>query len=211
MAYDLEEQEQIAKLRAWWNENGTMVIVVVVACLVTIAGFQGWRYYRYQQAVSASKLFQQLEEAGSAKDHKRVRDIATQIEGSYRGSTYAALAALSAARASIDTGDLAAARTHLKWVIDNAGEEELVQLGRLRLARVLFDEKQPAEALAMLDAKTGDAFTGLYADLRGDILMAQGKAAEARSAYRLALDRSDPQSAYRAVLQAKLDALGEAK
>jgi predicted negative regulator of RcsB-dependent stress response len=52
--------------------------------------------------------------------------------------------------------------------------------------------------------------TGLYADLRGDILAAQGKHAEARAAYQLALDKSEAGSPYRATIQLKLDALGEA-
>jgi predicted negative regulator of RcsB-dependent stress response len=41
--------------------------------------------------------------------------------------------------------------------------------------------------------------------------VAQGKPAEARAAYQLAFDKSDAQSPYRAMLQAKLDALGDAK
>jgi predicted negative regulator of RcsB-dependent stress response len=51
----------------------------------------------------------------------------------------------------------------------------------------------------------------LYADLRGDILAGQGKRAEARAAYQTALDRSEAASPYRAVVQVKLDSLGEAK
>lgn len=211
MAYDLQEQEEIAKLKAWWTEYGTMVIIVVIACLVTVLGFLGWSYYQQQQALSASTLFQQMEEAAFAKDHKRVRDIATQIESGYRSTAYASLAAFSAALAGVETGDLAGAKTHLKWVIDNTREEEFVHLARLRLATVLLDEKNHAEALALLEGKPAEAFASLYADLKGDILVAQGKPAEARAVYQLAFDRSDAQSPYRALLQAKLDALGDAK
>jgi predicted negative regulator of RcsB-dependent stress response len=211
MAYDLEEQEQIARFREWWNQYGTMVIVVLTACLITIAAFQGWRYYRQHQALSASSLYQQLEEAGFANDHKRVRNIASQITGQYGGTAYGTLAALSAARASVETGDLPGARTLLQWVIDNTREDDFRDLARLRLATVLLDEKNFAEALTLLDNKPVEAFAGLYADLKGDILVAQGKPADARAAYQLALDKSDPQSPYRAMVQAKLDALGDGK
>jgi predicted negative regulator of RcsB-dependent stress response len=51
----------------------------------------------------------------------------------------------------------------------------------------------------------------LYADLRADILAAQDKPAEARVAYKLALEKSLPNSNYRNVVQIKLDALGPAK
>jgi len=211
MAYDLEEQEQIARFRGWWNQYGTLLIIVLTACLLTLAAFQGWRYYRQQQAVSAAALYHQLEQAGYANDHKRVRDIASQITGQYGGTAYGVLAALNAARASVETGDLSGARTLLKWVIDNARDEEFRDLARLRLAIVLLDEKNYADALTLMDSKPAEAFAGLYADLKGDILVAQGKPAEARAAYQLALDRSDAQSPYRAMVQAKLDALGDGK
>ncbi|MGZ5140515.1 MAG: YfgM family protein, partial [Burkholderiales bacterium] len=79
MAYDLEEQEQIDAIKAWWNQYGKLVMLGVIAFLLTIAAFQGWRYYRAQQADRAATLFMQLDEAERATDAKRVRDIAAQI------------------------------------------------------------------------------------------------------------------------------------
>jgi len=211
MALDLEEQEQVAKIKAWWNEYGTMAITVVVACLVTVLAFQGWRYYRLQQAASANVLYQQMEQAGFANDHKRVRDIAQQITAKYGATAYASLAAFHAARASMETGEFAAAKTLLKWVVDHSREDEFRDLARLRLATVLLDEKNYDEALVLAETKVGEAFVGIYADLRGDILVAQGKPVEARAAYQLALDRSEAQSPYRSMVQAKRDALGDGK
>ena len=211
MAYDLEEQEQIAKIRAWWEQYGTMVIIVIAACLATVLAFQGWRYYQTQQAASASVLYQQMEQAGLANDHKRLRDIAAQITGKYGGTAYGSMAALTAARASVEAGDLAGAKTQLKWLIDNAREDEFRDLARLRLAIVLLDERNYAEALALVENKPQEAFTGIYAGLKGDILVAKGEAGAARAAYQLALDKFDAQSPYRGTIQAKLDALGEAQ
>jgi predicted negative regulator of RcsB-dependent stress response len=121
------------------------------------------------------------------------------------------MAALSAARASFESGDLGAAKTQLQWVIDNAKEDEMRDVARLRLAGVLLDEKKYDDALALVNAGHGAAFSGLYADLKGDILLAQGKRGEARGAYQQALDKSDARSPYRPMIQAKLDALGDAK
>ena len=69
----------------------------------------------------------------------------------------------------------------------------------------------PEEALKLLDAQHIDALSALYADLKGDVLVAQNKVAEARAAYQLALDKSETKSTYRALIQIKLDALGSAK
>ncbi|MGP1609836.1 MAG: tetratricopeptide repeat protein, partial [Burkholderiales bacterium] len=98
-----------------------------------------------------------------------------------------------------------------QWVIENAKEDELRDVARLRLARVLIDEKKPDEALKLLETKHGDSFTGLYADVKGDVLLAQGKRQEARAAYQVALDKSDAASPLRQIIQLKLDAVGETK
>jgi len=211
MAYDLEEQEQLSAIKAWWAQYGKLVVVTVVAGLLVVGGIRGWHYYTNTQAASAVALFEQLQRAERASDHKKVRDIAAQIVDKYASTQYATLAALAAARSDFDTGDLPAAKARLQWVVENAREEEARDVARLRLARVLLDEKNAPEALKLLETKHGDSFAGLYAEVKGDALLATGKRAEARTAYQLAFDRSDAASPSRQILQLKLDALGEAK
>jgi predicted negative regulator of RcsB-dependent stress response len=211
MAYDLEEQEQLDAIKGWWNDNGKLVILALVAVAVGLAAFQGWRYYRAQQSERAAALFQQLEGAERANDPKRVREIAAQIRDKQASTQYAALAALSAAKASVSTGEIEDAKKNLEWVVERAKDEDLKDVARLRLAGVLLDEKKYDDALRVLSAKSGEAYAGLYSDLRGDVLAAAGKPAEARAAYRAALDKSDPNSTYRRLIEIKLDALGEAK
>jgi predicted negative regulator of RcsB-dependent stress response len=211
MAYDLEEQEQIAALKSWWSEYGGMVVIAALASALSFAAFQGWRYYRHSQASAAVALYGQLGQAEQAGDHKKVRAIAAEITGNYGATIYGAFAALGAAHASFETGDLAGARAQLQWVMDNAKQQEIRDIARLRLAGVLLDEKKADEALKALETQPVESMTGLYADLRGDILLTQGKRAEARSAYQVALDRSEAGSAYRNVIEVKLDSLGDAK
>lgn len=210
MAYDLEEQEQIDTIKAWWNQYGNLVTLVATAVLLTVAAYQGWRYYRHTQAAGAVALYEQLERAERGAEHKRVRDIAAQIVGHYGSTSYAVIAALLSAKAAFASGDLTAAKEQLHWVLDRARDDEVKDLARLRLAGVLFDEKGYAEALALLEVKPVDSMSGLYADLKGDILAAQGELTKARGAYQLALDRSESDSTYRATIQLKMDALGEA-
>lgn len=211
MAYDLEEQEQLAAIKSWWSQYGKLVMVTVVAALLVVGGIRGWYYYRNTQAVSALTLFDQMQRAERASDQKKVRDIAAQIVDKYASTQYATLASLAAAKSNFDTGDLPAAKTQLQWVIDNGKEAEARDVARLRLARVLLDEKNPAEALKLLETKHGDSFAGLYADVKGDALLAGGKRAEAHAAYQVALEKSDAASPTRQIVQLKLDALGETK
>jgi predicted negative regulator of RcsB-dependent stress response len=209
MAYNLEEQEQLAAIKAWWQQYGNMVVLAATAALLTIAAYQGWRYYKHSRTVAALALYEQMERAQRAAEHKKAIDIAAQITDRYGGTPYAVMAALTSARLAAVTGDPGSAKTRLQWVMDNAREDEARNVARLRLAGVLLDEKNYAEALALAETSVGDSFAGLYAELKGDILTAQGKNAEARSAYQLALDKSESGSTYRATVQLKMDALGE--
>jgi predicted negative regulator of RcsB-dependent stress response len=211
MAYDLEEQEQIAAIKGWWNDYGNLVMLVVIGALVAIAAFQGWRYYRGTQAAKSAVLYAQLSDAERANDPKRVRDIATQIIDSYGASPYAGMAALAAAKAGVNTGETDDAKKKLQWAAEHAKEDEMRDVDRLRLAGILLDEKKYDEAFKLVSAKSADAYAMLYADMRGDILSAQGKSADARTAYQQALEKTEPNSNYRRLVELKLDALGEAK
>jgi predicted negative regulator of RcsB-dependent stress response len=68
-----------------------------------------------------------------------------------------------------ESGDKPGAKAQLAFVIDRSAEDELKQIARLRLAAILFDDKQYDEALRTLDAKHDESFAGIYADC-GDIL-----------------------------------------
>jgi predicted negative regulator of RcsB-dependent stress response len=211
MAFDHQEQEQIDEIKAWWKHYGNHVLLAVITVALIIAGYYGWRHYKGGQSMAAASLYEQLNDAERANDHKKVRDIAGRITDKYSSTVYGVFAALSAARASVESGDVAGAKAQLTWVMQNAGEDEARDIARLRMAAVLLDEKNYAEALKQLETKPVEPMTALYADLRGDILAAQGKKDDARSAYQLALDRSEAGSPNRGIIQLKLDALGESK
>ena len=211
MALDLEEQEQLDALKQFWKQYGTLIITLVFLALATFAGVKGWNYYQRGQSERASVLFGKLEEAVRKNDVAQTGSLGAEIVDKYGSTAYGPMAALLLAKTSHDNGDSAAAATRLLWAIDKARDDETAALARLRLAGIRLDEKKYDEALALLDAKHGQAFAPLYADLRGDVLAAQGKPAEARAAYKRALEKGLPNSNYRNVVQIKLDALGPTK
>ena len=206
--YDLEEQEKIDDLKAWWAVNGKYVSAAVVIFAVGFIGVQGWRWYQGTQAEKASVLYQAVSQAARANDAVKAKEPATQLAERFSATAYAPRGALLYAKLLYDAGDKTAAKAQLQWVIDHGGEDELKAVARFRLAQILLDEKQYDEALKTLDAKTDEAFAAIYADLKGDILAAVGKTTDARVAYQASLAKLDPKSTYRAFVQAKLDALG---
>lgn len=211
MAYDLEEQEQIAVIKDWWRKYGNLVTTVLLVVLVGIAAIQAWRYYSTQQSAAAATLYSQLDTADQSNEPKKVQDIATVIVNSHGSTAYASMAQLRAAKTLVAVNDLANAKLRLQWVVEKAKEDEMRDIARLRLAGVLLDEKKPDEALKLLETKHLPAYDGLYADLKGDVLAIQGKRADARAAYQLALEKFDTRSTYRQLVQVKLDAVGEVK
>jgi predicted negative regulator of RcsB-dependent stress response len=62
--------------------------------------------------------------------------------------------------------------------------------------------------LAQLAHPVPVAFAALVADRRGDVLMGKGQALEARQAYESAYQTLSDQDAYKALVGAKLSALG---
>lgn len=206
--YDLEEQDQIDELKAWWARYGGAVTVGLVLALLVIAGVQGWRWWNAKRAAEASVLYTAVSDAARAKDAAKAKDATLQITDRYAGTGYAPRAAMLFAKMLYDNGDRDGAKSQYAWVVEHAKETELQAIARYRLAQVQVDEKQFDAALATLDAKHPESFDGVFADLRGDALVAAGRAADARSAYETALAKLDPKSTYRNYVQVKHDALG---
>ena len=209
MALDLEEQEQVAELKAWWKQHGNLIVAAVLACALAFAGWQGWRWYQANQAAQAAGLYESLARAAQAGDGKALRDAAGSLIESYPRTLYAAMGALVAARFHFDRNDLKAAKTQLAWVIERSASEDFKDVARLRLAAVLLDEKAYDEALKVLDEKHGPAYDAQFTALRGDVLVAKGQPAEARTAYQAAIEKAaKDQGAFRESVRMRLEALG---
>ena len=209
--YDLEEQEQIDELKAWWKQYGQLVIAVAVAACLGAAATAGWQWYKRAQSEQASQLYGTLEKALRANDLKQIRDVSSQLMDKYGGTAYGPMAALAAAKANFEAGDSKSAAAQLQWTMDHTRDEGIAATARLRLAGVLLDESKYDDALKLLDAKHPDAFIGLFEDRKGDIYVAQGKMAEAKAAYKAALDKLPAGGSYRNLIQVKLDGLGADK
>jgi predicted negative regulator of RcsB-dependent stress response len=208
--YDLEEQEQIDTLKTWWKMYGNLVTNVIVAASLVVIGWQGWNWYQGGQAAKAAAIYGVLEQAAAVGDAQKVKAAAGELAEKFGGTNYAALGAMLAAKQSFEVGDLKTAKTQLSWVAEN-GKDEIKDLARLRLAAVQLDEKAYDDAIKQLDAAHAPAFDARFQELKGDVLAAQGKKAEAKTAYKAALEKmTGKQGGGRELLQQKLDGLGEA-
>lgn len=208
MAYDLEEQEQLATLKAWWKQYGNLVTWLVIAALSAYAAWSGWKYYQREQASKAAILYEEIVRAVDGKDQAKVTRAANDIRDRYASTPYASMGMLLAARSAFEASDLKSAKAYLQWVIDQSGGEEYQAIARLRLAGLLLDEKAYDDGLKLLSASFPEQFAGLVADRRGDLFFAQNKLDEARAAYQTALEKTEVKNPARQLIQLKLDALG---
>ena len=217
--YDLEEQEQLAEIKTWWKQYGNQLVNVLTAVALAVVAWQGWNWYQRNQSAQASMVYHILQKAVQDKDSQRIKAASGELLEKFSRSNYASLGALTSAKSMIDSGDAKTAKVQLTWVVEN-GKDEVRDLARLRLAAVLLDEKAYDLAVKQLDGSVSLGFEVRFSDMRGDVLNAQDKKAEAANAYQTALTtlaeleksgkaRSGQANAiYRELLQQKLDALG---
>ncbi len=207
-AFDLQEQEQIESLKAFWQRWGVWITGVVIGVSLGFVGYKGWHMWQDHQAAKASALYVPVEQAAEASDLARLKTAAEPLKAAYPGSAYAARGAMLAARAAFDSGDLKAAAEQLAWVTNNSKETALVAVARMRLASILLEQKQADAALAELAKPHAAEFESQFLELKGDALLAKNDTKAAAQAWRDALAKLAPDAPQQALLQMKLDALG---
>ena len=159
-------------------------------------------------AALAEAVMEIGQRAVQAGELDRVQRALTDLREQFGGTTYAAQGGLLAAQALAQGGKTDEAQAALRVVADKASDEGYQAVARLRLAGLLADAKSYDEALAQLAGKMPPQFAGLVADRRGDILLLQGKKAEARAEYQKALPALDERAEYRRIVEVKLASLG---
>ena len=188
------EEEQIELIKKWWRENGRSTVVGVG---VAVVGFFGWTQYQAYQKKNieaASDLFQQMLTATEVADSaSKVTDLAEQLRKAYPNTVYATFAGLRLAKDAVAANNLSAAADFLAWVQQQKPDASLQPLVSLRLAQVQYAQNESDKALATLGGiKGGGVWDGEVAELRGDVLAAQGKTEEARVSYQSANSAPGP-------------------
>ena len=209
MAYDLEEQEKLDAIKAWWARWGTLLLGLATVIVLAWAASAGWKAYQGYRANQAMGYFEALEDAarlGGADSAVRIKAAAATLRDDYPATGYAGRGALVAAAALIEQKDIDGARQQLEWLAAQEKQPALAPVARLRLAGLLLDQKQYDAALAQLNNPPAP-FAALYADRRGDVLAAQGKREEARTAWQQAVDGLGAANPLTQAVQLKLDAL----
>jgi predicted negative regulator of RcsB-dependent stress response len=207
---DLQEQEQIDALKAFWKQYGNLVTWSLILALGAFAAWNGWNWYQRDQATKAGAMYDELERAAQSNDAERVGRVFADLRERFPRTAYAQQAGLMAAKVQAERDKPDDARASLAWVAEHALEDEVKTVAHLRLAGLNLDAKKFDDALKELDLAKASGFEALVADRRGDVLLAQGKPIEAAAAYKAAWSAMAETVDYRRVVEAKLTSLGAA-
>lgn len=208
MAYDHEEQEQLATIKAWWGKYGNLLTWLLIVALAAYAAWSGWTYHQRSQSAQAAQLYEEVQKALAANDNAKVQRSAADMQDKFGKTAYAQMSALAAAKSAWDAADSNAAKSQLQWLIDHGQDDAYKALAKIRLAGILLDEKAYGDGMKLLTTDFPPQFASIVADRKGDILVAQSKIEEARKAYQEALANSDEKDPARQLIQIKLDAIG---
>lgn len=208
------EEEQLAQIKEWWQQNGKPLLFGGALALVLVFGWQFWQKHQLNQAHNASAVYQQLlnaalEEGGA--DTAEVSRLGNLLQKEFSGSHYAQYGSLFVAKVAVESGRLDEAATELQAVLDKPADKTLEELARQRMARVLAAQDKAEDGLALLDGEAVDAFAASREELRGDLLVQLQRPEEAHAAYSKAKELLSQDAAIGG-LQLKLDDLarGEA-
>ena len=212
MAYDLEEQESLDQLKAWWEKWGTATLSAVTVGCLAFAGYNGWNWYERYQGQKATVAYVQLQNAYVNNDDKNVKSFAEGLMKEYPRHVFASLAGLVKASADHKAGNLDDARRSLEWVINESGHPEYATVARVRLAGVELDAKNAPKAMEILKAIAPDeANSAVVLDRKGDVHLAMGEVESARQSWKQAVEADRNNGELMALLQLKLQALPDPK
>lgn len=206
------EEEQVEAIKNWWQENGKSLVVALALVVSAVFGWRAWQSNQDASAATASALYESLSasvEAVQELDDVQVASmnhLGKQLKDDFGSSAYAPMAAMVLARVYVEQGDLVAAQNELEYVISSEqARPTLIELAKLRKIQILLSQSELDAAATLLASINEITYSSLFYELSGDLSYAQGDAAKARDAYRLAMESSDPQT--RSLIQLKYDDL----
>ena len=205
---DLEEQEQLDELKAFWKQWGNLITIVVTVALAAFAGWNIYQRWQQSQAAQASALFDEVERIAVAGDTAKLERVFSDMKEKYPNTSFAQQAGLVAARVFFEGAKPDQAKAALTWVSEKAADNGYQAIAKLRLAALLAENAAYDDALKLLSGTYPAEFSALVSDRKGDIFMLQGKKPEARAEFEKAFKTLDERVEYRRLVEVKLNALG---
>lgn len=203
----LTDDERAEELKLWWKENWAWVLSGVVLGIALLLGYQYYQRFVLQRAEAASAALNEYATL-AVTDKSKAETLFKDLTDKYQATPYSLQAQLLKAQYAVDTNDFVGAEAALRGVMSNTKDPELAMIARLRLARVLIEQKKYDDALTLLDVSKAGGFAAQMQEVRGDALYARQDPAGAIKEYQAALAANAAGSADTSLLRLKLADLG---
>lgn len=185
------ENEEIEELKSFWNSYGKPIFIGVLLAIAIVSVWKFWENRQITNKIKEAQNYQLLIFAMSQPLDKvneaDVVSIADQLQKANPDSYYAQYAKFYLAKLAVSQNKLDDAAKVLKAVLDKPADAALAELSRERLVRVLLAQNKTDEAFALLQVPVEKEFVTTREELKGDVLLKQGKIDQARDAYKAAL------------------------
>ena len=197
---DDTEEEQVEKIKKWWNSNGKQIIAGAVIGLAGIWGWNTYSDYQDKQSLNARSLY--LSYASDSSNLGAYDKLTTD----FSSSSYSDQAILLMAKYLFDAGSYTQALGVIEPLINNPSSI-ISNTAALRAASIYLQLGQHDQALLILTEQSEDGFSGPIYNSIGDIYLDIGNRAEAQKYYSLAIDNVTENSNLTQLIQIKLDDL----
>ena len=175
----LSEKEQIEQIRTWWSEYGNYVIGGVLAGAIGLFGYNYYQNSQMNARLEASALYESLTNYVVNGDLERAESTTSQLETEYGSTVYASQAKLAMGRLYMDRNRDQDAAEVLRELIDSDAGDELKDVARARVARILLYQDKAQEVVDLLEGRDSVAFGAIYSELLGDAYHALGRIEDA--------------------------------
>lgn len=190
MSIYMTETEQLEAIKAWWQRHQRVIGLVLSVVLLSVAGYRYWNWHSEKMTRQASESYERLMVASSKKDSKAIEAYSKTLIKEYPKTVYADAAELVLAKHWVSEAEWDMAQKALEHVAFHATMPALQQVARIRLARILVEQKAFDKALGYLDHMDSSVYKPLIDELKGDVYVATGRYQEADVLYREARDEA---------------------
>tara|TARA_X000000368_G_scaffold398369_1_gene368338 strand:- start:1557 stop:2174 length:618 start_codon:yes stop_codon:yes gene_type:complete len=179
--------EEEDKLISWFKENYINMIIGIVVGTVLVLG------YNYQQDEVLSNQYEislKYEKALASYQENKYSDIlalSQELSKTDPKNIYTSLANLYSARIYHDKKQYDKALTSLNYVVQNSQSDEILNIAKLRTARILIYLKRYDEAKAIIISIDNYITQVIPTELLGDVEYYSNNLKEAKKIYQLSL------------------------
>ena len=186
MDENLTEQQQVEQLKEWWKNNWTSIVFGAVIGLGALGGWKFWQQHKEATAVAASDAYEAAVKL--SEDESKTSEFVSATEAlvkNHDGTIYAQFGQLYLAKEAVEASDLEKAASYLVAVKSKPMHDAIKHIANVRLARIRLAQQKLDEALTLATAtkEEAGAYFAAYSVVKGDVLLAQGKTAEANAAF----------------------------